>query len=140
MASTSLFEDTFSTDAINDEVFQNVARLTCHSVAYETELVLDINSQLFPVSKSDQLIIKLASSIKDKSGTDHNVLKKWDYCMYGKVFRIDEENQKKVTVYASFGGLMMSLKGQPRYLNSIQNNKRLYILMKKQGSDETMHF
>ncbi|RVW34296.1 DNA-directed RNA polymerases II and V subunit 8A [Vitis vinifera] len=34
-------------------------------------------------------------------------------------------------IYASFGGLLMILKGDPSNLNKLEVNKRLFLLMKK---------
>ena len=54
--------------------------------------------------------------------------------MHGKVFKIDSVSKaavKKLAVYASFGGLLMKLEGEPRNLNDIALDERIYLLMRK---------
>ncbi len=65
--------------------------------------------------------------------------------MYGKVYKVDEAKNEmyfylndnhiylykfKSVILASFGGLLMSLKGNSQYLKKIQNDIRIYLLIK----------
>ena len=56
--------------------------------------------------------------------------------MYGKLFKCmdhdpDESGNPKISVYLSFGGLLMSLTGDQRQLSRLHQNARLYLLMRK---------
>ena len=51
--------------------------------------------------------------------------------MYGKVFKIAEDRSgptPRLEVYASFGGLLMLLKGDPVALKELEVDKRVYFL------------
>ena len=52
--------------------------------------------------------------------------------MYGKVFKYDYEKDQNVKIYASFGGLLLLLRGEQRHLHLLQNQQRIYCLLRKQ--------
>jgi len=59
---------------------------------------------------------------------------KYDYVMHGKVFKVTAPKSKsadKIEVYASYGGLLMSLKGDARSLQSVELDQRIYFLARK---------
>ena len=60
------------------------------------------------------------------------LLDRYDYGMYGKVFQYDHEGGNMVAIYASFGGLLMCLRGEQRHLHMIHNDTRIYCLLRKQ--------
>jgi DNA-directed RNA polymerases I, II, and III subunit RPABC3 len=64
--------------------------------------------------------------------TQPTLLDRYDYGMYGKVFQYDHEGGNQVSIYASFGGLLMSLRGEQRHLHLINNDSRIYVLLRKQ--------
>ena len=55
--------------------------------------------------------------------------------MYGVVFEIEDHNaQGEVTVYASFGGLIMKLRGKKALLESFKKDgadARIYLMIRK---------
>ena len=52
--------------------------------------------------------------------------------MYGKIFKWKQENTKApIEVQVSFGGLLMRLKGDPRHLQKLALDSRVYLLMRK---------
>jgi DNA-directed RNA polymerase I, II, and III subunit RPABC3 len=55
----------------------------------------------------------------------------YEYVMYGKVYKYDDSNQSKITIYASFGGLLMCLSGDYRALAKIEVGQYLYLLIRK---------
>ena len=60
------------------------------------------------------------------------LLDRYEYVVYGKVFRVvEEKDSQNLNVFASFGGLMMSLKGKKSSLKTIPNESRIYLLIKK---------
>jgi len=58
----------------------------------------------------------------------------YDYVMYGKVFKKEDENAggiQKTTVIASFGGLLMRIKADPKNLQEVDIDNRVYVLIRK---------
>jgi|TARA_B100001758_G_C17949713_1_gene372700 DNA-directed RNA polymerase I, II, and III subunit RPABC3 len=54
--------------------------------------------------------------------------------MYGKVFKKEDENAggiQKTTVIASFGGLLMRIKADPKNLQEVDIDNRVYVLIRK---------
>jgi DNA-directed RNA polymerase I, II, and III subunit RPABC3 len=62
---------------------------------------------------------------------------KYEYVMHGKLYKISEDkdtsdqNAKKVEMYASFGGLLVMLKGDPSSAANFELDQRLFLLMRK---------
>ena len=57
----------------------------------------------------------------------------YDYVMHGKIFKYQlDEEQRNITIYVSFGGLLMSIKGEVKTLKALQIDSRIYLLMKEQ--------
>ena len=64
----------------------------------------------------------------------------FEYVMHGRVFKYnqakdsgDGKRDNKVEVLASFGGLIMCLKGDPHHIK-ITNDQKIYLLMRKIGA------
>ena len=60
----------------------------------------------------------------------------YDYVMYGKVYKKADkkssaESPGEVTLYASFGGLLMSLAADKADLEGAHLDDRVYLLVKK---------
>ena len=51
--------------------------------------------------------------------------------MCGKVFRYDHVEENRVSIIASFGGLLMQLKGEMRHLLKIRMDDKVYALIRK---------
>lgn len=51
--------------------------------------------------------------------------------MCGKVFRYDHTEENKVSIIASFGGLLMQLKGEVTHLRKIKLDDRIYALLRR---------
>eukprot|EP00919_Chromeraceae_sp_WS-2016_P009529 GHVR01022376.1.p1 GENE.GHVR01022376.1~~GHVR01022376.1.p1 ORF type:complete len:144 (+),score=13.64 GHVR01022376.1:294-725(+) len=131
------FEDSFIAKDVDNSKFGIVSRVICASMAFETELLIDINTDIFPLKRDQHLEIILTKTLTPakatyRDGATSTLMDSYDYCMYGKVFKIDEKGNR-MTVYASFGGLMMSLSGESRDLDKLELNKRVYILIRKSG-------
>lgn len=64
-----LFEDLFDVVKVNPEEkkFERVDRLVCKAETYETEMVIDIASEIFPMKAGDKFTFALAWTL-DKSG------------------------------------------------------------------------
>jgi DNA-directed RNA polymerase I, II, and III subunit RPABC3 len=137
-----LFEDIFEVKAINKDGahFDRVSRLDCMSENYEMELQLDINSEIYKVKNGQKFTIAIAHSLSLDGRTERpsegepSLLDKYDYVMYGKIFKIKEEKEEgstmKISIFASFGGLLMLLKGDQRVLSVFEPDIRVYLLMR----------
>lgn len=54
--------------------------------------------------------------------------------MFGKIYRINNDEDKESTtlsVYASFGGLLMRLTGEASYLQGFVSDSNIYMMMKR---------
>ncbi|KAL9939525.1 hypothetical protein V8E36_001342 [Tilletia maclaganii] len=54
----------------------------------------------------------------------------FDYVMYGKIYKYDEGHSETVTVYGSFGGLLMALTGHYRHLSNVSVGANVYLLLR----------
>ncbi|KAF5336851.1 hypothetical protein D9611_003324 [Ephemerocybe angulata] len=157
MAATSsslLFDDIFTISAIDKEgkKFDRVSRLYAHSKNYDMDLTLDYNIELFPLESGQSFALALSSTLQrggaskvdggDGEDKEQDVWRPdgkgrrgleddYDYVMYGKVYKFDGATSEIVTVYASFGGLLMSLTGSFRHLTSIVLGDPIYLLVRK---------
>jgi len=130
--------------------FDKVSRLVCDNDEDSMELVIDINTDIFPVDFGDKLTVSLATSLElkpskpvnDKKkdfydqqlGTDEkpSLMDQYDYVMYGRVYKYQpQENFGKVSIYVSFGGLLMKLTGEARDIQHIEPDTHLYLLVRK---------
>ncbi len=57
----------------------------------------------------------------------------YQYVMFGKVFKYKDAGGKKVQaeVYASFGGLLMQMSGDPKKLDELDVDQSVYLLIRK---------
>ncbi|KAL9645098.1 hypothetical protein ABK040_001988 [Willaertia magna] len=138
--------------------FDKVSRLYCESED-EIELVIDINTDIYPVDIGERLVVALATSLdpnktssssnttstttkktKEKDyydpylGTEEksSLLDKYDYVMYGRVYKYQpKDNFEKIAIYVSFGGLLMRLTGEARDIQHIEPDTHVYLLIRK---------
>lgn len=132
----SFFEDTFEVKNIDPEgkIFDKVSRLECSSVSYDMQLLLDVNTDIYPVELGDKLTVALAKSLTDNEMDDGifdqsgraSLADEYEYVMYGKVFKCLEDKGSKVSTFVSFGGLLMMLKGDAAQLEKITVDHRIY--------------
>ena len=54
-----------------------------------------------------------------------------EYVTFGKVFKMNLQSKDKLTVYLSFGGLLMSITGFPKDLKKLEMDQRVCVLIKK---------
>lgn len=79
-------------------IINSVSRIVARGLTYEMELVIDIQTELYPLRTTDKFTMALASTL-DMSGKlddgtynqtgEATLLDKFDYGMHGKVFRYD---------------------------------------------------
>jgi len=144
-SSLALFEDIFEVTALNPDgkkVFERVNRIAATGTTFECDLLLDINCQIYSLKEGEKITLVLASTLNlDGSPDDHfsyaptpgepTLADTYDYVMHGKVFDITFKKDEIVEIAASFGGLLMRLRGDQKHLSSVQPDMRLYILIKK---------
>lgn len=124
-----------------------VSRLHCESESFKMDLILDINSMIYPMDFGDKFRLVLATTLREDGyptdGPDYNPLETgpsradpFDYVMYGKIYRIEGddglvETSGRLSAYVSYGGLLMRLQGDANNLHGFEVDKHIYLLMKK---------
>ncbi|KAJ3026093.1 UNVERIFIED_CONTAM: hypothetical protein HDU68_006202 [Siphonaria sp. JEL0065] len=149
MTGNVIFTDIFEVGDINKggKKFDRVSRLNATSEAADTEIILDINTEIYPMSISDKFTLSLATSLnldssastsattggKKESWRDtsnqRSLADEYEYVMFGKVYKYDETGGKnKASVYVSFGGLLLLISGEPV---DVLVGQEIYLLMRK---------
>ncbi|KAK4856476.1 hypothetical protein QYF36_017892 [Acer negundo] len=139
-------QDTFKVSKINADgkKFDKVSRIEADSESLEMYMKLDVNTDVYPIKENEKFVVLLTSTLnKDGSAvseyyTQNNgrdsIADKFEYVMYGKIFKIQEEGsgaQIKVEIYISFSGLLMMLKGNPSYVSEFQLDQKLFLCMRR---------
>ena len=75
-------------------------------------------------------LFRHANSGGESSMTGGNLIDEYDYVMHGKIFE-DKVEGDKLTVFISFGGLLMSIKGNSQNLKSLEMDSRIYLCLKQ---------
>merc|ERR1712080_122067 len=100
------------------------------------DLILDVAVHVYPMNKNDKFRLVLADTLQT-DGTqgiqteedewnprwDENPTRAddFDYVMYGKCYRVDDdESGTRLSVYISYGGLLMRLQGDSNNLMGMQ--------------------
>ena len=154
-AKVTLFEDIFEITALNPDgyKFDRVNRIQATGTTFECELLLDINCEIYnTLFEQDKFTLVLASTLHlDGSPADHfnytpqhtvgtssgsssaepSLADNYEYVMHGRVFDIEHRKDGSLVIAISYGGLLMRLIGDQRHLTAIQNDQRLYLLVKK---------
>jgi len=146
MANPVLIEDTFEVQEENPggKKFDRVSRVKGTSENYGLDIVLDFHSQLLRLRKDDRFHLLLARTLNadgtpmdtayDPTVLDRKTLAdEFEYVMSGKVFKIEQTDKKKnmIDIFISYGGLLMSLKGDPKTLAQFEVDQRIYLLVRK---------
>ncbi|KAJ3204720.1 hypothetical protein HDU67_009347 [Dinochytrium kinnereticum] len=147
MRQAEVFSDIFEVNDVDKagKKFDRVSRLNATSEASDMNLILDINSEIYPLKVADKFTLVLATSLMaDGSGMDEGrepwrdfgskrtLADEYDYVMFGKVYKFDENVGKdEAAFYASFGGLLLCMSGDPSQIAKIQLGQELYLLMRK---------
>ncbi|CAK7902714.1 DNA-directed RNA polymerases I, II, and III subunit RPABC3 [[Candida] anglica] len=142
--SAILFDDMFNVESVDAGKYNKVARIKGQSsTSRDIKIALDINSELFPVRENDSLTITLASSLGNEASTitsngswrppkgdERSLADDYDYVMYGTVYKFEENSSSdNMSVYISFGGLLMCLEGGYRSLSNLKQ-ENAYILIR----------
>jgi DNA-directed RNA polymerase I, II, and III subunit RPABC3 len=142
-----LFEDIFDVKDIDPDgkKFERVSRLFCESESFKMDLILDVNTQLYPFSLGDKFRLLLTTTLKEDSMIDDgdffstdqgpSLADAFEYVMYGKIYRIEGNegpgDSGRLSAYVSYGGLLMRLQGDANNLQGFTIDRNIYLLMKK---------
>jgi DNA-directed RNA polymerase I, II, and III subunit RPABC3 len=127
--------------------FDKVSRLVCTTQNIHDDsnlkMTLDINSDIYPIDKGDRITVAFAKTLTE--GSESNVyfdpllgtydkqsklMDAYEYVMFGRLFKYKEENTK-LSIYVSFGGLLMKLTGRKDSLSSFTPDMNVYILIRQ---------
>ncbi|EEB06996.1 DNA-directed RNA polymerase I [Schizosaccharomyces japonicus yFS275] len=125
MSESILVDEIFTVSDVNSEKYQRVSRITASSAQNDLDLILDINTQLYPLEKGATFSLQLTSNLNSP-----DLKEAADYIMYGKVYRVEEAKDDKISVYISYGGLLMSIEGSHRKLYRLSKDN-VYLLLRK---------
>ena len=138
------FEDNLKIDTLdkNGKVFDRITRIEGTAVDTKCKIVLDINSEIYKVSKDKIYSILITKSLYPDGNLSNtfnyemylkknSLMENYDYVMNGKVFKLTEELDQQIGVHISFGGLIMGIIGDKMQLTSLNVDERVYFLMKK---------
>ena len=138
----TLFEDVFEVSGIpeSEQKFTHVERIYAKGENHHMDLVLDIAKQLYRLPVGTKFNFMLAKSLRlDGSADDKtfnqtkesSLMDSYEYVMHGKVFHVNESTGAQLEIIASFGGLMMSLKGAMHFPQKISLDDNIYLLIRK---------
>lgn len=142
MSENILFESPFKVDEINSAKYDRVSRIKATSNENDIELMLDVNTELYPISVEDNVTIALSLSLNldgskdDSKGWrevgmgEQTLANEYDYVCHGKIYRFEEGAGDNIRVYCSFGGLLLFIDGPYAKLNALRVDY-IYLLMKK---------
>ncbi|KAJ3361397.1 hypothetical protein AMAG_15246 [Allomyces macrogynus ATCC 38327] len=146
---TYLFNDLFTIADVDKDGqrFDRVSRLTATSANYNADLILDFNNELYPLKAGDKVTLMLTTSLalngnaatasvsdswRDKLPSDPRDLSdEYDYVCHGKCYKMEDEGSSQVSVYISFGGLLLRLKAEFKDLAAFTKGENVYLLMRK---------
>jgi DNA-directed RNA polymerase I, II, and III subunit RPABC3 len=141
-----LFEDSFRIEEIDKEgkAFDKVSRIEGTGEDSNCKITLDINTDVYPVSKLKYYSFLIVKSLNtdgtpspnnftyDLYTKKNSLIDKYDYVTYGKIFKFSEDSTGgKVSIFASFGGLLLCINGSPTLLSNLVMDERIYLLLKK---------
>ncbi|XP_068316075.1 DNA-directed RNA polymerases II and V subunit 8A-like [Pyrus communis] len=154
-----LFDDIFSIEKVDPDgkKFDKVSRIVAQSEKHGVLLLLDVNTEIYPMRAKDKFLMVLSPTLEWSGATatgkrgqveQKSLADKFEYIMHGLLYKMStagsesskgkpkasDEGSKtdvKVEVYASFGGLQMMLKGDPSSCTKFTIDQNLFLLIRK---------
>lgn len=137
------FSELFRIESVDKGRYDRVARIqaTC-TASSDITLLLDVNTDLLPVTVGETLTIALASSLsldgeagatrswRPPKPDEKSLADDYQYVMHGTVYKFTESTGDKLAMYASFGGLLMCLEGSHRHLANLKQ-EHIYLLVRR---------
>ncbi|ODQ51461.1 DNA-directed RNA polymerases I [Saitoella complicata NRRL Y-17804] len=142
--SAIILEKDFLISATDNANFDRVTRISASTADKDIEIELDINSEIYPLEEGRKVRLVLAKALALDGSRDVNaegrgwretsevtLAEEYEYVCYGKVYRHDEHGETDlISVYISFGGLLLMVKGNYKDLQGL-NQDNVYLLIKK---------
>ncbi|KAI0164624.1 DNA-directed RNA polymerases and 3 polypeptide [Xylariaceae sp. FL1272] len=138
-----LFEEAFTVTNYDQSKYDRVARITASSADHMTEMMLDINIELFPCNVGENLQVVLATTLALDGNRDSEekgwrevrgestLADMYDYVCHGKIYKFEDGAEgQSLRAYISFGGLLMMLEGPYSKLTPLRVDNT-YLLVKK---------
>nr|XP_034907598.1 DNA-directed RNA polymerases II and V subunit 8A-like [Populus alba] len=135
-------EDIFIVGSVGKN-FDKVTRIEAWSERLELFMQLDVNTEVYPIKQEERYAVKLTTTL-DLDGTPDtayytpikpgSIADNFDYIMHGKLYKILDEGSganHKVEMLISFGGLLMSLKGNPDCITDFHLDQKYFLCMRK---------
>lgn len=139
-----LFDDIFKIERLNPDgkKFDKVTRIEAKSEKFDMFMHLDINSEIYNLKEGEKFSMALAPTLNLDGtpdtgyflqGNRKSLADRYEYVMHGKLFRISESSGHggRAEIDASFGGLLMMLKGDPSHCSKFELDQRLFLLIRK---------
>ncbi|XP_006665034.1 DNA-directed RNA polymerases II, IV and V subunit 8B-like [Oryza brachyantha] len=142
-----LFEDIFTVTRLDPDgkKFDRVSRIEARNEQLNVYMQLDVATDVYPMHPGDKFTMVLVPTLNLDGTPDtgfftqagrKTLADKYEYVMHGKLYKISEDKETsgqnaKVEMYASFGGLLMMLKGDPSSAANFELDQRLFLLMRK---------
>ena len=162
MSNNIVFDEVLKVESIDKEkkIFEKVQRCEGKTQKTNYNIILDINSELYPMEVDGLYSIVLAKSIEENgksnkeqfdyeltSNKKNTLMDKFEYVMRGRVFQFSSEKKRNVEstekdslcISISFGGLLLDISklsrdtttGKPKSFENINLDEELYLLIKK---------
>lgn len=137
--SNVLFIDKFRTLDLNqDQTNDNVFRIHGVGEASKADLVLDIYRPFLNLTTNSVFKFVLMEIDENDNEVEEDkqkdkLFKRYNYVMTGKVFKKEKKNLNDVdfvSIYASFGGLMIRLQADSDLVNHFSIDQEVYLLIK----------
>lgn len=147
MGERIFFEDIFTLTDMDKggKKFDKVSRIEARSEQLDMDIILDVNTEIYPMEVGDKFTLALAPTLSldgtpdegvfDQSGRK-SLMDKFEYVMYGKLYKYNDDEARggqRVEIYISFGGLLMKLCGEGSNVKDLILDQRLYLLIRKVG-------
>lgn len=137
---------------VDGQTFERVSRILASTKVNKMKIELDVNTDIYPMQKGQFYKFCLATSVnadgsdtfdviryenqeQEQSGGEKygSLVDQYEYVCHGKIFKyqLDETDKEKkmMTLYLSFGGLLMSISGEYKNLKSLEIDSRVYLLL-----------
>jgi DNA-directed RNA polymerase I, II, and III subunit RPABC3 len=102
MSENILFESPFKISEINSAKYDRVSRIKATSHDNDVQLMLDVNTELYPVGVDDNVTVALSLSLnldgskddskgwRDVGMGEQTLANEYDYVCHGKIYRFEE--------------------------------------------------
>ncbi|GAA0175028.1 DNA-directed RNA polymerase [Lithospermum erythrorhizon] len=134
-----------SNEDVLEKKYDKVSRIAAHNQDGDVEILLEVNTELYPIQKEEKLRMLLSHTLyADGSAvTSHfpkekqrSLADKFEYVMHGLTYKMTLDPKEsagalKVEVYISFGGLQLMLKGPVEKMSKFKVDQKLFVLLRK---------